>query len=370
MKKTILLFTLLVTSISFKVYAFETIAPYAFMYDYQSGTSLLEKEADKQVTPSSMTKLMTLYIAFEQLKKKQLKLEDTIYVSEKAWRMQGSKSFVKVGDRISVEILIKGIVIQSGNDATVALAEGIASTEAEFAKLMNKKAKELGMNNSHFINSTGWPEEGHVMSVRDLATLATHIIRDFPEYYHYFAQEEFTYNNIKQPNRNRLLFRNIGVDGLKTGHSDAGGYGITVSGVSEGRRVIVVVNGLKNDTQRANEAERILIYGYRNFSGKQIFKANDIVGKTKVKFGKSDIVHAISDKDIYITLPKFEIDKLTTQVKINDSIEAPIAKNSKIGELIVSTPSMKPISYPLYAAEDIQKGNFIQIYWQKFMDLF
>ncbi|MBN9543690.1 MAG: D-alanyl-D-alanine carboxypeptidase, partial [Alphaproteobacteria bacterium] len=245
-KASLALFTSISIIFSFNAFALETKAPHAILVDYDTDTVIFEKEADVPTVPSSMSKLMTVYVIFDKLKKGELKLNERFLVSENAWRKQGSKMFLHVGSSVTLEDLIKGIIIQSGNDACITAAEGIAGTEEEFVNILNEKAKELGLTNSHFVNSTGWPDDNHKMSMRDLSILSKHLINDFPEYYSYFAEREFVYNNIKQQNRNLSLNRFNGVDGLKTGHTDAGGYGIAMSAQQKNRRLIVVVNGLSS----------------------------------------------------------------------------------------------------------------------------
>ncbi|HEY8189199.1 MAG TPA: D-alanyl-D-alanine carboxypeptidase family protein, partial [Micavibrio sp.] len=236
----------------------ETPAKQAIMLDFDTGAILMEKNADERMTPSSMSKEMTMYMVFEALKSGKLTLEQTLPISERAWRMQGSKMFVGINSQVKVEDLVRGVIIQSGNDAAIALAEGVGGTEDNFALMLNKKAEELGMKNSHFMNASGWPDPQHYSTAHDLSILAYRMVHDFPEYYHYYSEKEFTYNNIKQGNRNPLLYRNIGADGIKTGHTDEGGYGLIGSGILDNRRVIFVVNGLSSMQERADESARML----------------------------------------------------------------------------------------------------------------
>src|SRR6201996_746182 len=239
----------------------DTLARWAFIQDFNSGTALLEKNADAQMPPSSMTKLMTIYLVYERLKQGKLKLDDQLLVSEKAWRMGGSKMFVQVGTQVAVEDLIRGLIVDSGNDACLVLAEGIAGSEEQFVEMMNAKAKLFGMTNTHYQNCTGWPDPDQYMSARDIATLAHHIIADFPQYYHYDSEKTFKYNNIEQGNRNPLVQKGT-ADGLKTGHTEAGGYGLVASAKRGERRVIVVLNGLDSMHQRAEEGERLMDWGF------------------------------------------------------------------------------------------------------------
>jgi D-alanyl-D-alanine carboxypeptidase (penicillin-binding protein 5/6) len=243
----------------------QTAAKQAILVDAQTGAVLFAKNADERMPTSSMVKVMTIYLTFEGLKQNKLQMDDALPVSSYAWKQEGSRMFVNPGDHVRVEDLIRGVVIQSGNDASVVLAEALGGSEASFAERMNAKAKELGMANSHFMNATGMPDPNHYSTARDLAALAIAVIRDYPEYYHYFSELDFTYNKIKQGNRNPLLYRNIGVDGIKTGHTESGGFGLIASSLREGRRLILVVNGLESMQSRADEPAALLEWGYREF---------------------------------------------------------------------------------------------------------
>lgn len=335
--------------------AMESIARQALVVDVETGTVLYNKNGYEQMYPASMTKMMTAHVVFDYLKKGKLKAEDTFPVSETAWRMGGSKMFVHVGDNVDVGNLLKGIIIQSGNDACLVVAEGIAGSEAQFADIMNAYAKELGMTKTHFVNSTGWPSEEHVTSPYDLYLLARDTIINYPEYYPLYAEREFVYGGIKQPNRNLLLNRNLGVDGLKTGHTEVSGFGITISGVNaeDGRRVIVVVNGLGSETERATEAERLLIYGYRSFENKTLFAAGEEVAKADVHFGQSLQVPLVAEKDLRLTLPKGTREGYRFTVKYDGPVAAPIAKGQAIGQLLIETPGAEPQSVPLVAGEAV-----------------
>src|SRR6185295_3905172 len=261
----------------------QTSASHAILLDYDSGEILFCKNCDQPMPPSSMSKLMTVELVFQRLKDGRLKPEDTFHVSEGAWR-QGqktneSKMWVAVNSDISVDNLLKGIIVQSGGDACVVVAEAIGGTEAAFAELETARGKEIGLTNSHFVNSSGLPDPGQYMSAEDLAKLSAHVIKTYPDYYAYFKIPEFTWSNIKQPNRNTLVDENIGVDGLKTGHTDAAGYGITASSVRDGRRLILVINGMKSERERISEARRLLDLGYREFKAYQLLSAGDAVGE-------------------------------------------------------------------------------------------
>jgi D-alanyl-D-alanine carboxypeptidase (penicillin-binding protein 5/6) len=335
----IVLIFLIILTVNFNAYGYETKAKYAILVDETTGSILYQKDADIPMAPSSMSKLMTTYVVFDNLKRKKLSLADKFTVSENAWRKQGSKMFVHVNDQVSVEDLLLGVIVQSGNDACITLAEGIAGSEETFAEIMNKKAKELGMNNSHFVNSTGWPESNHLMSSRDLAKLAKAIIEDFPEYYHYFSIDSFVYNKIRQENRNMLLKRGIGVDGLKTGHADDAGYGITASAKKGNRRLILVVNGLSGTIERANESEKLLQYGFLNFDNISIVKKDQILENARVWLGKDKFIPIRAKEDIIVTLPKDHIDKINVMIEYNHPIKAPI----KEGDHITASKEIKKL---------------------------
>jgi D-alanyl-D-alanine carboxypeptidase (penicillin-binding protein 5/6) len=346
----------------------DTIARQAIVIDYDTGTVLYEKNADEKMHPSSMSKLMLLYIAFSELKAGRLKLTDTFLVSEKAWRTQGSKMFVELGNRIPVEQLLQGIIVQSGNDACIVVAEGIAGSEEAMVARMNRKAAELGLTNSHFDNVTGLPDDNHLMSARDLATLARDIIRDFPDYYHYFAETEFTYHNIRQGNRNPLLERHIGVDGMKTGHTDAGGYGITISGRSQdGRRIIVVVNGLPTDRARGEESEKLLLYAYRNFENVTLAKAGQTILRAPVWMGVQPDVALAPEKDIVLSLPKGGEKHASYVVKYTGPLQAPVKAGEEVATLEISAGGEPVTKIPLVTENAVAKLGFWGRIWPNLM---
>jgi D-alanyl-D-alanine carboxypeptidase (penicillin-binding protein 5/6) len=332
---------------------FETPAKQAIMLDFDTGAVLMEKNADERMTPSSMSKEMTMYLVFEALKNGKLTLEQTLPISERAWRMQGSKMFVAINSQVKVEDLVRGVIIQSGNDAAIALAEGIGGTEDNFALMLNKKAEELGMKNSHFMNASGWPDPQHYSTARDLSILAYHMIQDFPEYYHYYSEKEFTYNNIKQGNRNPLLYRNIGADGIKTGHTDEGGYGLIGSGKLGDRRVIFVVNGLSSMQERADESARLLEWGLKTFENVAVFKAGDVVEQAQVVMGLKESVPLTIEKDVKATLPTSVRNDLKVELVYNGPLEAPVTKGQEVGMLKIEVPRMGAQEVPVVAAEDV-----------------
>lgn len=335
--------------------AIETAAQQAFLIDMTTHSVLMNKDGDVQMHPSSMSKLMTMYILFDRLKSGRVKLTDKFPISEKAWRTQGSKTFVAVGQEISVEELIHGIVIQSGNDACIVVAEGLSGSEDAFAKEMNRMGEKLGLKKSHFVNATGMPDDGHLMSARDLATLAEHIITDFPEYYHYFSQQEYTYNNITQHNRNRLLGSTIGVDGLKTGHTEAGGFGITLSAQQNGRRLILVINGMKSDNERVAEGDKLMRWGFREFENKQIVRKGVKVDDADVWFGREDKVPLVTEQDVLVTMPISQEGGVTYTLKYNSPIPAPVEKGVHIADLVIGIPGEEAHTVPLVAGESIDK---------------
>lgn len=333
-------------------YAIETTAKQAYLIDAATGTVLFAKNEDEKMAPSSMSKLMTCYLVFDALKTGNLKLEEEINVSVNAWKMQGSKMFVPVDKKVKVEDLIRGVIVQSGNDASVVLAEGMSGKEDEFANHLNHKAKELGMTNSNFTNSTGWPDPNHYTSAKDLAKLAQSLINEFPEYYKYFSENEFTYNNISQPNRNILLNKNIGVDGLKTGHTDIGGYGIVVSAVRNDRRLILVINGLSSEAERATEAQSLLNYGFMNFTNVTIAKANDALVLANTWMGTSDKVELVTKKDIVITVPAEHKKSIKGTICYLSPIYAPITTEQPLGKMNVQINDVNH-DFELFAIHEI-----------------
>jgi D-alanyl-D-alanine carboxypeptidase (penicillin-binding protein 5/6) len=344
---------------SLPAFAFETDARYALLIDYDTDTILFEKNANIPMYPSSMSKLMTAYVVFDRIKYHKLDMDNKFIISEKAWKKQGSKMFVHVGDRVSVRDLLMGVIVQSGNDACIALAEGIAGSEEEFAKLMNKKSKEIGLTDSHFVNATGWPDEAHVMSSRDLALLAKRLIADYPEYYHLFSVKDFVFNKIKQGNRNILLYRNVGVDGLKTGHTDIAGYGITVSAKRGDRRLILVVNGLESNIKRANEAERIFDYGFLNFDNITLAKKGKEIANIEVWMGRDKNFPVIAGEDIIVTIPKDRQKDLKLTLEHEFPLKAPIKVGDKIADLIVEVPGLFSKAYPILSNKEVKKLPFL-----------
>ena len=335
--------------------ALETAGRQAIIVDYQTGTVLFEKNADEPMAPASMSKLMTVYLVFEQLKSGRISMEDTLPVSEKAWRKGGSKMFVEVNSQVKIADLLRGIIVQSGNDACIVVAEGLAGSVPAFAELMNKKARELGLTGSHFVNASGWPDPDQKMTARDLAVLAKRIIQDFPEYYEIFSEKEFTYNEIRQGNRNPLLYRNMGADGLKTGHTEESGYGLTASAERNGRRIILVVHGLGGMQERADESARLIEWAFREFANYEFVKAGETIGTAPVWLGESETVPLVVEEDLTVTLPRGDRDKVRVVARFDGPVPAPIEAGQVIGELEISAPGIEPRVVPLLAGAPVER---------------
>ncbi|MCB9948748.1 MAG: D-alanyl-D-alanine carboxypeptidase [Rhodospirillaceae bacterium] len=346
--------------------AIETRAREAILIDMTTGTVLFEHNADVRMPTASMSKIMTMYMVFEALETGQLTLDDELTVSEYAWRTGGSKMFVEVNDTVRVEDLIRGVIVQSGNDASIVLAEGLGGTEEAFARLMTERAHELGMVNSHFANATGWPDPEHYSTARDLSILAQAIINDFPQYYHYYSETEFTYGidigtgqPITQQNRNPLLYREIGADGLKTGHTAEAGYGLTGSAVQDGRRLVLVVNGLGSTTERGEEAVRLLEWGFREFEALPMFDAGEVIETAEVWMGSPSTVPLVAGQDLAITVRRGQVDDMVVTARVVEPVPAPIAAGDRIATLVVSVPDMPIQEIPLVAGADIERQGFL-----------
>ena len=345
-------------------HAFETSAREALLVDATTWTPLLEKDAFVPAPPASMSKLMTLFMVFEQLHAGRLSLDDTFPVSDNAWRKGGAKSgsstmFLEPGARVRVEDLLHGVIIQSGNDACIVLAEGLASSEEEFAHQMTGRARELGMKNSTFKNASGWPEQGHVMSAWDLALLSRLIIERFPEYYKVFADKQFTYNGIRQGNRNPLLYTSIPADGLKTGHTVESGYSLTASAPRGNRRLILVLNGVGSIKERAAESERLLDWGFHEFENYLLFTAGASVGEAAVWLGEQASVPLTIENKLVLTLPRTARAGMKVMVAYEGPVPAPIAKGQQIAVLRVTTAGALPFEVPLLAAADVPRLGFL-----------
>jgi len=341
---------------------FNTPARNAILLDFDTGAVLFEKDADTAIPPASMSKLMTLELVFEQLADGSLSLDDKLPVSEKAWRMGGSKMFVEVGKRVRLEDLLQGVIVESGNDACIVLAEGLAGGEEYFVEQMNYRAAELGLKNSHFANATGWPHADHYMSVRDLASLARHIIETFPQYYHFFSEKSFTYGvditsgrPITQPNRNPLLFTGGGVDGLKTGHTAEAGYGLVASALRDGRRLVLVIAGLGSERERSQEGDRLLEFGYRNFRNYKLFSAGEVVDTAPVWLGEKGTVPLAVTKDVILTLSRRARRGMKVTIIRDEPLSAPITEGSEVGHVEISTPETETLSLPLIATGSAER---------------
>ncbi len=347
--------------------AIETTAKEAVVIDVNTGAILFEKNAHERMPTSSMSKVMTIYMVADAISKGQLKLTDTLPVSERAWRMQGSKMFVKVGDQVPVEDLIKGVVVQSGNDATVVLAEGTYGTEDRFARAMTEKAHAWGMKETNFMNASGWPDPNHYSTPYDLAIMAWHIINDHPEIYKYYSIKEFTWNNIKQGNRNPLLYRNIGADGVKTGHTEIAGYGLIGSGVRGGRRVILVLNGMQSMQERADESAKLLEWALGDFKMQPLAKTGAVVAQAPVVFGLKDKLGLALGKDVNLTVPALGKAAVTMKAKFMSPLIAPIKAGDKVGTLSVSVAQVGNFEYPLVAAENIDRKGMVALTFEKIL---
>jgi len=344
--------------------AFQSDAPYAFLMDYDTGAVLYNKRGDERMPPASMSKLMTLAVVFKALKEGRLDLDDEFVVSENAWRTGGAPSgtsamFAPINSSVTVEQLIRGVAVQSGNDASIVLAEGLAGSEAGFARLMNDYAEDLGLDNSNFVNSTGLPDPNHYMSASDLAVLARHVIQEYPDYYGYFAEKEFKYRRHRFYNRNRLV-RTDKADGLKTGYTSESGYGVVASAQTDGRRMIAVVNGLETRSARRNEAIELLNWGLRSFKEFKLFDAGEIVGTARVWGGQSRFVDLAGKGDVLILLPRStQRERISAEIAYVGPLYPPIEEGEKIAEIRVTTDEGVSNSAPLYAAEDVGKGGVI-----------
>ncbi|AOX17021.1 D-alanyl-D-alanine carboxypeptidase [Kozakia baliensis] len=332
----------------------DTVARWACIIDFNTGATLLEKAADERMPPSSLTKMMTAYIVFGMLKTGRLHLDQTLPVSERAWRMQGSKMFVPLGESVAVSDLIEGMLIQSGNDACIVLAEGVAGSEEQFVNMMNQEAPKIGVTNSHFMNCTGWPADGHYMTARDVATVALHLIRDYPEYYHYFSAMDYTYNKIKQGNRNVLVDKGL-ADGLKTGHTDAGGYGLCASSNRNGNRIIMAINGTASSNERAHEGERLLGWAFANFENVTLFKRGQVIDRMPVWMGTAPDVALVSTRDVVMTLPHGWQQRSHIGVDYQSPAVAPVTAGQALGALVLSNPGMQDVRLELVAQNGVPR---------------
>ena len=357
MKK--LFVTILISFILFssKLFAIDTKAEQAIVMDFDTNEILFEKNSNIKTPPASMTKIMTVYAAFDRLKNTDLSIENECVVSAKAYKMGGSRTFLEIDDRVSIDELLKGIIIQSGNDASVALAECLAGTEDDFAKLMNVYAKRLGMINTNFLNSSGWPEDNHYSTVYDLALLSNALIKEFPDLYLYFSDKEFTYNDIKQPNRNKLLSSVQGADGLKTGFTRASGWGIAATAKRDNRRITTVINGTNSSRSRLNEASNLINWAFSQTSQKLLVDENQVIVEVDVWLGNKPRVNLVSSKKIVSTLSFDQIQLIKSSLEYKRPIEAPIKKGEVYGKLIIDIDGKPNIEVELIAQESVGSVN-------------
>ena len=344
---------------------FETLAEAAILIDFPARQVLYEKNADVAREPASMSKLMTAFMVFEQIEEGRLALDDRLLVSEKAWRMGGSKMFVEVGERVRVEDLLRGIIIQSGNDACIVVAEALAGTEEAFAAQMTARGRDLGLTRSVFRNASGWPDPEHVMSVRDLAILAATIIERFPQHYHLYGEKSFAYAGIQQASRNPLLQGDVdGVDGLKTGHTEAAGYGLVASAERDGRRLILVVAGLETPGQRRREAERLLEHGFRAFRDYQLFGGDETIDEAPVWFGDRDRVPLVAAEEVHVTLSTTAREDLDVRLVYDAPVVAPLAKGTPVGELVITAPELGERRVPVVVGADVGEASLTGRAWK------
>jgi D-alanyl-D-alanine carboxypeptidase (penicillin-binding protein 5/6) len=352
----------------------ETAAKQAIIVDYNTGSTLLEKNADELMTPSSMSKLMTVYLVFDALKQGRIKFSDTMPVTETAWKKHyktdESLMFLPINSNPTVEELLKGVIIQSGNDACSVLAEGLAGSEEAFAEQETKRGREIGLQHSTFRNASGVPAPDHKMTARDLSVLATHLINDFPDYYPIFSEKSFTYNGIKQDNRNPLIWGEIpGADGLKTGHTEEAGYGEVGSVQRNGRRIVLVLNGLSSIKQRAEESQKLAEWAFREFDDYHVYKAGEVLGEVPVTDGIALTVPMVIEKPVDLTLQRIAHNDMKTNVTHLDAVSAPVKKGQEVGKATISVPGRPDQVVPLVAAADVEALGFMGKLRRKFSHL-
>ena len=331
------------------------------LIDYDSGAVLTEKNADKRLEPASLTKIMTAYVVMRELAGGNVKLSDEVLVSNKAWRTPGSRMFIEVGKRVSVEELLKGMIIQSGNDASVALAEHIAGSEETFANLMNEHATRLGMRDTHFVNSTGLPDENHYTTAEDVALVTMATIREFPEYYAWYAEKDFTFNDIRQHNRNRLLWRDESVDGVKTGHTEAAGYCLVAAAKRDDMRLISVVMGTESEDARAKESQSLLNYGFRFFETHRLYGPGEPLASPRIWKGAVETVGAGLAKPLYVTIPRRQYQNLQASLSIKPQIMAPVQKGEILGKVLITLDGETVVEEPLQALNAVDEGGIWEV---------
>jgi D-alanyl-D-alanine carboxypeptidase (penicillin-binding protein 5/6) len=334
------------------------------LIDMHSDRILVEKNADERLEPASITKIMTAHVVFHELEKGNLKLTDMVSVSEKAWKTEGSRMFIEVNSKVSVDELLKGLIIQSGNDAAVALAEHIAGSEEAFANLMNEHAAQLGMDGTHFVNATGLPDEYHYTTPRDIVRVTEATIRDYPEFYKLYAVKEYTYNDIRQHNRNNLLWRDNSVDGVKTGHTESAGYCLVSSAKRDGMRLVAVVMGTDSEKSRIKESASLLNYGFRFYETHRLYGAGQALANTRIWKGETENLALGLGRDLFVTIPRRQYDKLQARTEIRPIIEAPVSKGQTLGEVIIELSGEEITRIPLIALNDMPEGGL----WSNMVD--
>lgn len=327
------------------------------LIDVNSGKVIAEKNSTSKLPPASLTKMMTLYVISSALRNEQIHLSDPVRISQDAWKSGGSRMFVKEGQQVSVEDLLKGIIVDSGNDACVAMAEHLGGSERGFIDIMNQQAKNLNMNDSHFTDSTGLPDPNHYTTANDLAILGRALINDFPQYYHWYKQKWFTFNGIRQPNRNRLLWRDSQVDGVKTGHTNEAGFCLVSSAKHDNMRLLAVVMGSPTETARADDSERLLNYGFRFFETHQLYKAGTPISELPLYKGTTNKITVGVSDDQYVTIPSGQYQRLSINTNVPKYLQAPLGKGDKIGELVVQFDNKVISKQPLYALQEAPKGG-------------
>ncbi len=334
------------------------------LLDFHSGHVLDQHDADTRAEPASLTKMMTTYVVFQELKEGNVRLRDQVRVSEKAWRMKGSKMFIEVDKYVSVEDLLKGMIVQSGNDASVALAEFVAGSEDAFAQLMNQYAKRMGMIGSHFANSTGLPHPKHYTNARDMAILSRALIQDFPDEYQWHAVKQFSYNGITQQNRNKLLWRDETVDGIKTGHTESAGYCLAASALRDGMRLIAVVMGAKSESARVAETQKLLNYGFRFYETHRLYQGSEPVTQVRLWKGRLDKLDVGLEDDLYVTVPRGQYKKLNASMQMNGNVIAPVSEGQVVGALRVTLGETELADRPLVSLQNVAEGTL----WHRLAD--
>ena len=334
------------------------------LQDFQSGAVLAAMNADQRMEPASLTKLMTAYLVFDELRSGKIKMSDRVTISETAWRMEGSRTFAKVGSQVTVEDLLKGMIVQSGNDATVALAEHVAGTETVFATMMNHRARQLGMANSHFVNSAGMPDAQHYTTARDLAALTRALIHEFPQHYKFYSLREFTFNGITQPNRNLLLGRDPTVDGVKTVHTESAGFCLVSSALRDGMRLIAVVLGAGSENARASESQTLLNYGFRFYETHRVYTANKPLTTVRIWKGAAENLALGLNKDLYLTIPRGQYKNLAASMSVYPQIIAPAAQGQAYGTVRIVLEGKEIAKQPLVALQAVKEGGL----WRRFVD--